>query len=239
MELVFRKILLLFITLFSIAAMAQQSGQVRIESKVIDTLSPHTTFNLMVVNKRTQHGFFADASGEFSLYANKTDTIMVGAIGYKTFLFSLKDSVPKEVYKFTIYPEKLKVELKPIEFFSPRELSEIHKDIEKLGFEKSEHMLQGIDAAQSPITFLYQAFSKREQHKRQVAEWENEDRKRELLKELLTKYVDGGIIRLNDVEFDSFIDFTSVPEEFMKRSTQYEFIMFIKKKYELYVMIKK
>ena len=91
---------------------------------------------------------------------------------------------------------------------------------------------------ESPITALYQAFSRRERNKRLVAEMRNNDRRRELLKELFRKYVDNDIITLDNADFDDFVDFSNVSENFMKTSTQYEFIMYIKKRFEVYQMVR-
>lgn len=91
-----------------------------------------------------------------------------------------------------------------------------------------------MDALQSPIAFLYQQFSRRERSKRMVAELQNEQRKRELLKELLHKYVEYDIINLSDDAFDDFIDFCAVPDPVIKGLSQYEFLLYVKKKYELY-----
>ena len=104
--------------------------------------------------------------------------------------------------------------------------------------EKEDYVLSGVDAFSSPITFLYQQFSRRERAKRHVAEMRNEDRKRELLKELLAKYVANEVIDLSDQDFDDFIDYCNVSDEFLKYSTQYEFIMYIKRKYEFYSVLR-
>lgn len=239
----FQNLILLIFTQLPVCLFGQTEqlksieNRARVEIKVVDTTMPSATFNLMVVNKRTQQGFFADPSGSFSLYMEKTDTIMIGAVGYRTHLFYLKDTSSRNEYKFTINIERLQVNLKTVEIFSKRELSEIQKDIQKLGYKESDYKLSGVDAYQSPLTFLYQAFSRREKHKRQVAEWKNEDRKRALLKELLVQYVDVGIIKLNDENFDNFIDFCAVSEDFMKSASQYDFVMYIKKRFEIYSMM--
>ncbi|MBK7944753.1 MAG: hypothetical protein IPJ85_05330 [Flavobacteriales bacterium] len=94
-----------------------------------------------------------------------------------------------------------------------------------------------MDALQSPITFLYQEFSRRERSKRLVAQMRNEDRKRELLRELLHQYVAFDIINLNDEAFDDFIEFCSVPDEVIKGLTQYDFILYVKKRYEMYASL--
>ena len=67
-----------------------------------------------------------------------------------------------------------------------------------------DYRVSSIDAFQSPITFLYQQFSKVERSKRLVAELENNDKRRELLQELFVKYVDYDIIQLESEEFKDF-----------------------------------
>jgi hypothetical protein len=94
-----------------------------------------------------------------------------------------------------------------------------------------------VNAFESPITFLYQEFSRRERSKRLVAELRNEDAKRELLRELLHKYVEYEIINLGDESFDDFIDFCAVPDDVIKGLTQYDFLVYVKKKYELYTSL--
>jgi hypothetical protein len=146
----------------------------------------------------------------------------------------MKDSLPKPSYHVTVYLRQLNVQLREVEILSPRTLAQIQKDIDKLGYRESDYRISQVDALQSPITFLYQEFSRRERSKRLVAQLENEDRKRELLKELLQKYVEYDIINLSDESFDDFIDFCAVPDEVIKGLTQYEFLLYVKKKYELY-----
>ena len=111
-----------------------------------------------------------------------------------------------------------------------RTLKEIEKDIAELGYNERDYRLYGVDALQSPITFLYQAFSKRERSKRKVAELINEERKRDLLKELLHLYVEYDIINLSDEAFDEFIDFVNVPDSTIQGLSQYDFLVYIKRK---------
>jgi hypothetical protein len=186
------------------------------------------------VNKRTRSGTFGNADGSFAVSALRTDTLLVGSVGHVTQFICMKDSLPKPSYHVTVYLRQLNVQLREVEILSPRTLAQIQKDIDKLGYRESDYRISQVDALQSPITFLYQEFSRRERSKRLVAQLENEDRKRELLKELLQKYVEYDIINLSDESFDDFIDFCAVPDEVIKGLTQYEFLLYVKKKYELY-----
>ena len=217
---------------FCCAALAQQ--EVTISGTVTSDQKNRSFYDLMLVNKRTRTGSFGNGDGSYAIQALRTDTILVGATGLRTEWICMADSAVKSSYHVDIRLEGLHYQLKEAEIFPRRKLAEIEKDISKLGYNQHDYQLSGIDAFQSPITFLYQEFSRRERSKREVAFLRNEDRKRELLRELLRKYVAYDIINLNNEAFDDFIDFCRVPDEVIKGLSQYDFILYVKKKYELY-----
>lgn len=226
-----KKVILFIVSICAIASAFAQTERIKINGKVFDPENPSVYYSLMIINKSTQHGILGEPDGSFTVYANKKDTIIIGCMGYQTTKISFADSVYKEEYTVTIPLQKLSITLKQVEIFAPRDLDKILSDIERLGYSKKDYVISGINAVQSPITFLYQQFSRRERSIRKVAELQNEDRKRELLKELFQKYVDYNIINLNNEQFDAFIDFCNVSEEFLKYTSQYDFIMYIKYKF--------
>lgn len=215
-----------------------QNEAITVRGTVFDPVNRGSIPNLMVVNKRTQQGYFGYNTGFFEISILKNDTLLIAATGFTTLKISFRDSADRDTFDVRIPLHQLTVQLKPVEIFTRRDLEEIQQDIEKLGYDPKEDLPEGIDMISSPITALYMAFSKRERSKRLVAEMRNNDKRRALLKELFRKYADHDIIRLSDEEFDGFIDFCNVSESFLKSSTQYEFIMFVKKRYELYRMMR-
>lgn len=214
-----------------------QDHQITVKGNVFDPQNKGAIPNLMVVNKRTQQGYFGHNTGYFEIKIQKSDSLIIAATGFKTITISFEDSVNKSDYYVKIAMSKLEVQLKPVEIFSQRDLEEIQKDIESLGYNEEDYKLTGVDAFSSPITALYQAFSKRERNKRMVAEMRNNDRRRALLKELFRKYVDNDIIQLDNYQFDEFIDFCNVSDSFLQNATQYDFIMYIKKRFEVFRML--
>ena len=96
-----------------------------------------------------------------------------------------------------------------------------------------------MDALNSPITFLYQEFNRLEKLKRHNAERINNDKRKELLRQLLANYVAHDIINMDNDEFDDFIEFCNVPENYLKSASQYDFCIYIKRKFEVYAMMKK
>lgn len=228
-----KKRLSIFIFLFALLIDSQaQESSVRITGSAFDYETGNKLINILVVNKTNGNGTFGDKYGDYNILIGKNDSIVISAFGYSSYMFSLKDSIPKTSYSISPTLKKPLFYLRPVTIIAERELEDIEEDIQDLGYSKEDYMLSGIDAAQSPITFLYQMFSRRERSKRLVAELANEDRKRRLLKELFRKYIDYEIIDLEDKEFDEFIDHCRVSENFMKSSSQYEFLMYIKYMYQ-------
>jgi len=186
---------------------------------------------LMIINKRTNNGLFAEADGKFTIEAKQTDTILFSSIGFIIKKICLKDSIAKKQYEIEVPMQKLQYTLKEISVFATRDLSEIQKDINNLGVKK-DYTVEGLNGFASPITFLYERFSKRARSIAKVAELENEDLKRDVLKDLFRLYVKHEIIDLSDEDFDAFIKYLNFSDEFIQSASQFELTMAIKGKYE-------
>jgi hypothetical protein len=187
---------------------------------------------MMVVNKRSGMGVVADAESKFTIQATQTDTLILSVIGYNTKKICLKDSAYKKSYYIEIEMSKLQYTLKEVSVFPTRTLNEIDKDIAMLDSTRRSRYYKEINGLESPVTYLYERFSKFGKSKQRVAEWENEDLKKDILKELFRIYVKHEIIDLNEEEFEAFIVYCNLSEEFIKSATQFELVMAIKGKYE-------
>ena len=104
---------------------------------------------------------------------------------------------------------------------------------------RETRLVTGISILESPITALYQAFSKKEQNKRWIQEQKYKDDQRRVVKELLRLYVAFDIINMTEDDFDEFIQFLNMDDDFLKTSSEMELILFIKDKYEHYSVLKK
>ena len=217
----------------SFFALASIGQNITIKGQVYHREDP--TFNLLIVNKTTSLGTFGNSNGTFEVTALKTDTLLIGALGYATEKICMTDSADKGEYFVKVFLNPLAYQLPAVSVMPHRELDSIQKDIRDLGYDERDYMLSGIDAVHSPLTFLYQQVSRQERMKRNAYEVINEDRRRSLLKELFVKYVSYDIIDLQHEEFEDFIDFISVSEGQMKKMSQYEFIVFTKRRYQAFV----
>jgi hypothetical protein len=237
-----RNLLIILLFVFLNSPVWSQSDslaqQVRITCAVKDE-NGQPLSNLIIINKRTRSGSFGNANGTFSIQCLKTDTLSITSLGYHSRDLSVSDSVFKSEYNLQLYLDVRVYRTGTVEVFAPRDLEKIQADINKLGFNERDYMMSGVDAIKSPVTFLYMQFSKKERSRRLAAELTNEDKKRDLLKELFHHYVDYQIIDLSDEEFDEFIDFLNVSDEFVKSSSQYDFLVYVKERFKDFKVYKR
>lgn len=186
----------------------------------------------MVVNRRSSAGEFIGQDMEFLVRVQRGDTLVFGAVGYHSL-----EKVVDSPSRLDVKLKMLQVEVGTAEVIAPRTLKEIVREIQALGYNEEDFRLSGVDAMQSPITFLYEAFSREAISKRLVEQLENDDRRRALLQELFTKYVDYDIVELEPWEFESFARFCDPGDEQLKRWSQYEFIQYVKQRYQVFRMM--
>lgn len=229
------RVLFLILTLsFLIPQAKAGSDTLRVKIKVEDKDNPHIWMSYFAVNRRTKTGVFGDRWSEFDMTILQSDTLVISSKGYIPRMITLKDSAYSAFKMFTIKLEKEAVLLPEATIVTIRDFKEIEKDIQRLQKEKTSAYQEDYIKLQSPITALYEAFSKIEREKRKVAELEFEDAKRDLLKELLAKYVKGDIIILSEAEFDDFITFSNPDMDYLRHASQYDLIIFFKARYEEY-----
>jgi tyrosyl-tRNA synthetase len=207
-----------------------QCEQVLVSGKIVDTLRLQNFYNLMVVNKTTGRGVFGQPNGHFSVYATTGDLIALSTKGYPVYQFVVKpdDNCQSKVLA---YIERLPQETPEVIVRPLKTLEQIKEERENLALRETR-TVTGVSVLQSPITALYQAFSKKEQNKRWIAEQEYKDDQRRIVQELLRLYVAFDIIELSDTDFDAFITFLNIDEQFIKTATEMELILFIKDKYD-------
>lgn len=221
---------IIFFLLIAFQGISQKCEKVLFSGKVLDTLRPQNFYNLMVINRMTGQGVFGQPSGNFSVYVNDGDSISITVKDYPVIdLVVHADSNCQ--YKRKFFIEGKAKDIREIEVRPLKSLEEIKEEREALAMRETR-MVTGIEVMQSPITALYQAFSKKEQNKRWIAEQTYKDDQRKIVQELLRLYVAYDIINLNEEEFDQFISFLNINENFLKTATEMELITFIKDKFD-------
>jgi hypothetical protein len=204
--------------------------------KVYDTEFPTIPLQqVMVVNQQSQIGIFGNSDNTFQVQIDKNDTLIISALGYARKKVCLKDSSTLGEIHIRIGLYRLSYDLSEITVRRQRELRQISEDIKKLGYNKRDHKLTDVDAWESPITALYQAFSKKEQSKRALAQIINNDNRRAIIKDLLYLYNLTELIRMQESEYNDFIDYLNLNDQQMQAMSDYALAVFIRDRYLIYM----
>lgn len=204
--------------------------QVLLTGRVEDSLNPQSFYNLMVVNRTKGKGVFGQPNGRFSVYVSDNDSISISVKGYEIVGFRVHADGNCQ-FKFHKYIDRQTVEMKEVVIKPLKTLEQIKEERQELSMRETRQVT-GADMLQSPITALYQTFSKKEKNKRWIAEQEFKDNERKVVQELLRVYVAYDIINLTDEEFDDFITFLNINDDFLKTATEMELITFVQDKFE-------
>ncbi len=187
-------------------------------------------YNLMVINKTTGRGVFGQPDGHFSVYVRPGDKIALSTKGYPVYEFvATADSDCQN--HILAYIERIPQEIEQVVVRPLKSLEQIKEERQALS-QRETRTVTGINVMESPITALYQAFSKKEQNKAWIAEQQYKDDQRRIVKELLRLYVAFEIIDLPEATFDDFITFLNIDENFIKTASEMELVLFIKDKYD-------
>ena len=224
-------VFLFFLLLFSARLVGQEGcKQILLTGSVEDSLNPQTFYNLMVFNRTKGKGFFGQPTGKFSVYVSQNDSISLSVTGYPVTGFRVHaDSTCKFNYHAFIIPNANEID--EVVITPLKTLNQIREERESLAM-KETRQVTGYQGLGSPITLLYQTFSKKEQNKRWIEEQKYKDNQRKVVQELLRLYVAYDIINLSDQEFDEFILFLNIDETFLKTASEMELVTFVKDKFE-------
>lgn len=206
---------------------------ITIKGRVTDLVTSLPIPGAVVINKTINRGTYSDGRGYFTITLNKTDTVVVSMISYQQKKLCYRDSAGATFLVEVKLPERI-YNIKPVAIRPLKTFDEIEREKRLLGKNRVTTM-PTISALQSPITALYERFSRFERNRRKVAELRDLEAKKDLLKELLRIYVRANILVLDEDEFNDFIAFMNLDENFIVNATQYELGYTIKRKYDIYL----
>lgn len=231
-----RKVISLLFLTFSCSGLFSQinSQPIVFRGKVFDKNDSSATPSAIVLNKRTGTGQNVSPGTQFSMAGIKSDTFLITAGGYEVRRISFRDSIFKEVYTIRIGLQMKSTVLTAVAIYPVKDLKEISKERNAIGKVQTRQTIGVTDAVESPITFLYERFSRDGKSREAVAILENEDNKHDILEELFRTYIRAGVISLDESEFDNFIAFLNIPEEFLRTASDYDLAVYIRQRYLVY-----
>lgn len=218
--------------IFSTASFTQDCDSIRVSGKVIDTLGLRMFNGMMIFNQTTSEAKYASVDGSFEIYASPGDRIIVKVKSKEKYFLTAKADSQCEQH-ISIYTDLRQQEFNTVVIYPLKTLEEIKEKREEL---KRENVLKvtGLQVLKSPITALYERFSKKGKSKQKIAEMEFQDNKEKVLKELLRIYVSYDFVELTEEEFLGFIRYLDIDDAFLKSVNDYTLAVHIKNVLQAY-----
>ena len=208
---------------FSFSQFIKMDDHVIIAGYVLDeeTGKPLIFTNISIRHRR--EGTISDTAGYFALSAKMYDTIRFSMLGYER-----KHVVIDE--KAVDRTEPLIVKMKTEAYMLPT------VDIFAWRYNqlKYEVTTTGAGLTFSPITALYEAFSKEGKERRKPAELQQKDHVSQLIEERITTVQIMELTGFTELETSRFLDWCDFSAEFINSMNAYNFIMVVKHKAEQY-----
>ncbi len=237
---------ILFLLLFSsLVSKAQETHEIEITGEIVDSETNDPVPYVHVVNKRAQLGTVSNTEGRFWITMEKTDTLLLSAIGFETFAFTIKDDVVSDKMVVTISMDLSTMELKPVKVFAFRDEAALKRALldtqVPIDQEKRGIQLPGFyygpkkevkpSAFGNPISFIASKFSKEIKEQKKLAEFEQKYDYQKIIK---VKYNQQVVIRLTGIEEDKveeFMEFCNLEDSFIGRSSEYEIAVAVNRCY--------
>jgi hypothetical protein len=225
------KCIVLFL-LFVCGLSLEGNTQVTLRGKVYDSLSNSPIGSVSIENMTSHQGCLSNANGEFSLEANVGDYIVFSHVGFNRKVLRLK--IMDDVNRIQVFMTTKSKNLKPVTI--KRGLTKYQKDSlnraeiygDAFGYEQQK-------SAFSPVTSLYQKFSKK--HKN-IRKFQEQIIAIEHQKFIDTRYSPELVMQLTGLDPEGMAHFmNNYPMEYSyaRVATDLEIKMWIKFNYQDYV----
>ena len=219
--------------LFSSSAFSQ-ADSVKIHVTVIDGYTKRPLSGVSVINPKSSVTFATDARGAIDESTLRRDTLFLFYPGYKTVRFSVNDSVVRNEYSLHFTLDPLTTGLsQPVIIHAQKSLEQIEEERRKMGLTPKELERPELSFS-SPISAIYEMLSGRAHEREKLKEQMKDDEKRKIFRDLLRYYNENDLIDLPEKNFEEFITYCNLPEDFLKYSTDYEITKTIVTQYNKY-----
>lgn len=206
-----------------------------------------------VFNPRTHKGTITDNSGFFRYYAFRGDTLILSSMGYEKSYIPVSDTayhpitdtfymhqdvfnIPEvNIYGLSRY-EQLRYDIKHLGQVSKpvlnarKNLPEINHDVLSFYSRRTDNF--GLVA--SPITALYNAFSKEGREQRKLRELRQRDALKKAIEPHFNKEMVMNITGLPPAEAEEFMDFCNFSPHYLLNTADYVIVKQILQKFKIY-----
>jgi hypothetical protein len=184
--------------MLSLHALAQEGGYFQVRGEVVDESNKFQPLpDVSILNKSQHKQYLTNENGEFSLYVKEGDTLRFHKLGYGRKYYYFRSILNAQNYSIQIILTNDTINMKPFVVKSLKRETELRnmfmnsfvRDslrmtayLKKLQAQQNKSTLLKIqDFSQSPISFIYDQYSKQSRNRRKI------ERAREIIKEAQKK----------------------------------------------------
>ena len=226
---------LLFVLLSFIVA-SQVDAQIVLKGTIIDSAKKNTINSVRVENLSTHQGDYSNADGFFSIEGKEGDYIIFSYLGFNNKVIRLNSSLnnSNQIVKISIKTVGLKgvtIKQGPTQYQTD---SAKRADIYKDAFDYTQ-----TKSAMSPITSLYQVFSKKHKNMRHFQDQIVDIEKQKFID---TRYSEALTAQMTGLQEEALIKFMQaypMEVEFARAASDLEIKMWIKYNFQEYSKKKK
>ena len=217
-------IIFIFTNLFIFKSFAQKGSAFRVYGIVLDKKSQEPIPGVAVIIKSIGTGLSTDKNGFFMVGAQENDTLIFKILGFD------QRKIPVRYFLNAEDTVKIKIDQEV------RSLSEVtitdERFIPNVNTTVSPYKSIASESSFSPLTALYESFSKRHQSFKKVeALVQNDEREWYVMRRLTLKHL-RTMIPIKESEYYDFIDYCHFSIKYIKTATEYELIVEVKRLYE-------
>jgi hypothetical protein len=230
------------------------SDYVLIAGYVFEEASSESLSYVNIYVKQTRRGTISDTSGFFILKARLNDTIIFSTITHERKTAVVTENLRESADPLIVFLEPRTYQLRSVDIIALRRYEQLKYEVINMklpddGFvyaiknfpsrpvDIDYHSRAGVSDfgfVFSPITALYDAFSKEGREKRKLEELLEQDRKRGLIESRISVRKIGSITNLNEAEARQFLEWCNFSVEFILKINDYELIRLIMHRFEQY-----
>ena len=244
------RLVIFFLLSLCITVSYAQSDQIEIIGEIIDSENKEAVPYVHIVNDHLKLGTVSNTEGRFWIKMLKEDTLKFSAIGFETFMFTLKDEVTTDKLMVTIELNLSTMELQPVKVFAFRNeealkralldtevpLEEQQRGIQLPGFyygpeKKPKDLVFGNNgvAISGPFSLIQKKFSREAKERKKISKFVQQT---DYQKQIKAKYNQAVIIELTGLpedKVDEFMDFCKLSDAFLGPASEYEIALAVNK----------
>lgn len=224
-----------------------------ISGHVVDAHNNSVLSLVNVYNPDTYKGTITNEDGYFRYYAFPGDTLLLSSMGYLTAYLPVPDT-SAQMIRDTFYMQRDTFDLPEVSIYGLTKYEQLRYEIKKLDFSDSPEMraranLPVINQDQlsyysrrtdnfglvaSPISALYNAFSKEGKEMRKLRELKRRDALQAKIEPRYNVQMVMRITGLNEGQAKDFMAFCDFSDKFLLNASEYRIISEIEKQFERY-----